>query len=354
MFVSEYDIDPVKIPVEKQMLNFANYSGIFPEISRIIWQYFGYSGQITPWHDNIPVVYFPSFVNYLQKSIASLVENDISIYSFGYLTLPFHEVSDWERPTLLFGAKVHISWAKRLRKFIGSREGMDYLADFMISYYQTCVQYFGNATLEKGQIIKKRESSYVYEGYERLWGRILEITSEGADPIMWMQQKVDKFSKCYPKDRINFNCLVNKNGLDPNLEDLQKRVGDPWVEIKDFLGLSIDCEIVDGYIPKGWQTSGEDFEDRRRIVRITGDGFYYYENNSQRRGKRHYAGNTNYGIKCDPSNFAVFKDSWLDESLLMVAPTWEEYSKWAIYPDIWGEDGVSKNGRGRSIKWRRK
>ena len=348
-----FEIDPVKIPTEKQLLNFANYENIFPEISRVVWQYFNYSGMFTPWHDAIPVLYFPGFVKHLTKGIKFLVENDISLYSFGYLTLPLHKAEDWDRPTLLFSDTKHLSWLRKLKRILETRENLDYLAYFMVCYFQTQVHYFGKARLEVGQVVKKQDGSYTYDGYERLWVRILECTRVGADPLLWMQQKIEKFAKAYPKETMNFNCLINRNGLDPELETLVKRTSDPWREIKDFLGLSIDCEIVDGYVPKGWQPSGDDFEDRSKIARVTGDGFYYYGNNSQRRGKRHYASNTYYAIKCDPSNFQLFRGDWLDESLLMKNPTWEEYEKWAIYPERWDISGNATNGRGKSVKWRK-
>jgi hypothetical protein len=298
--------------------------------------------------------YYPGQVKSLKKTIKILVENDISLYSFGYLTLPLHKSEDWDRPALLFSDSKNLSWTKKLRIFVETRENLDYLAYFMVIYYQFLTHYFGKACLGYGQVIKKDiNNRYRYEGYEKLWGRILEITQSGADPIIWMQRKMENFVKAYPKETINFTCLVNKNGLDPDLEETQKRSNDPWRIIKDFLGLSIDCEIVDGYIPKGWQPSGDDFENRDKIVKITGDGFYYYEKGTQRRGKRHYASNTYYGIKVDPSNFEIFRDSWLDDSLLMKVPTWEEYEKWAIHPKIWDENGIATNGRGKPIKWRK-
>ena len=353
IFEEEYEINPVKIPVEKQLLSFSNYENLFPEISRVVWQYFGYSGLFTPWHDSVPLFYFPGHRKYLSKTINYLVESDISLNSFGYLTLPLHKPEDWDSPSVLFSANWAVSWTKKLARFVGDRENLDYLAYFMLNYFQNQVVHFGKAQVEFGQVVKKEGKNYRLEGYERLWSRILELSQLGADPIMWMQAKMEKFVNFYPGEVMNFNCMVNRNGLEPDIETLQKRSVDPWREIKDFLGLSIDCQIIDGYLPKGWQPSGEDFEERTKIVRISGDGHYYNEKGTQRKGKWHYCHNSYLGIRCDIDNFGIFKDSWADISLLMKMPTWEEYKNWAIHPNLWGEDGLATNGRGKSVKWRK-
>jgi hypothetical protein len=58
-------------------------------------------------------------------------------------------------------------------------------------------------------------------------------------------------------DKIHFSTIINKNGLEPRLSDLKNYTHDSWREIRTFLGLSLDCEFVDGFIPKGWGAAGD-------------------------------------------------------------------------------------------------
>jgi len=117
--------------------------------------------------------------------------------------------------------------------------------------------------------------------------------------------------------------------------------------------LSNDCVFSDKCIPKGWLPASEDGEDLKKVVKLTGDGFYFYANGNQRRGKSHYMKNKYFMINCDPSNFATFKESWKDANLVSGMPTWEEYSKYGRMPGLWDSEGNSTNGRGKNVKWRK-
>lgn len=149
--------------------------------------------------------------------------------------------------------------------------------------------------------------------------------------------------------------IVNRNSFDPSLGDLKAELNDSWRDMRQFLGLSSECEFPDKFIPKGWRPSSGDEDDTRSIARVTGDGYYYYKDGTQRRGKRHYAANKYLCIMCDPSNFEKFRKKWDDVRLLTGSPTWREYSFWGMYPDLWDEKGVNVSAFRaiKNVKWRK-
>jgi hypothetical protein len=181
--------------------------------------------------------------------------------------------------------------------------------------------------------------------------RILD--AKGIDSEYWLRQKILKFIKFKPEEQqIPFRAIVNANNLDPDLKVIKEQASDPWNAIRQYLELPDNCQFPDGYIPKGWMPAGDDTNDKGNIVSITGDGFYRYNDGSQWRGRRHYAANKYYTIKCDFSNFSQFQPDWMDSRFISRKPTWEEYSKWALYPNIWNEQGESLCNC-KPVKWRK-
>jgi len=116
--------------------------------------------------------------------------------------------------------------------------------------------------------------------------------------------------------------------------------------------LNRTCQIVDGSIPKGWLPST--YGNLKDIVKIYATGVYFMKDGSQYRGKRHYAQNSYYVIKCVPENFKDFWKTWQDPKLLSATPTWDEYSKWALEANLWDEQGNPLTRLcGKAVKWRK-
>ena len=218
------------------------------------------------------------------------------------------------------------------------------------------VEKSGRAHISRSSILKEDigSSGKCLQLYHKALQRINALESLGVVPEVWLEEKVNRCIEFFPDSPIHFATIVNVNGVDPNIEDIKKLTNDPWREIRQFLGLSPDCEFVDGFIPKGWGAASEDKEDLKKIAYINGDGYYYYRDGTQRKGKRHYSTNLFFVIKCTPENFEEFKQTWWDPRRLSGSPTWVEYSKWGKTPEVWNEFGESMNGRVRAIKWRSK
>jgi hypothetical protein len=327
------------------------YKNSLVSYSREIWGFCGYSGLMKPWHVNpeeslkfsYSTVY--SFIEYLE-------ENDISLEAYAFLIFPITDYKRFETIGKLVGGgnKGERSWMKKLRKYCGSVDLLDEVAGAFLDFIKYQVEINGCAKINRYSIVKKDEKGKSLDGFHRLADRIRQLKENNIDPEIWIQEKIRKFKEYYPKEHIHFNTLLNMNNLDPNLEELKKKSLDEWREIREFLGLTADCEFIDGCIPKGWQPLS--VADRDRIVKINKDGFYSFDNGVQYKGKRHYSTNTYFAIKCYPSNFNLFKNTWNDISLLSATPTWEEFSKWAVYPQMFNEQGES-NGN-LKVKWRKK
>jgi len=328
-----------------------NYTPNLINISRKMWTYFGYSGLINPWHDSTESINFgaDSIYNFIEY----LTVENMSLESYAIFALSVASYERFEAPTKLFANKAERSWLKKLRRHSDTSELMDHSAYLLLKFFEKQIEQKGKAFINKTSVVKKDEKGLHLEGYHRLVDRVRQLQSNSVNAEMWLNTKFDKVAQAFPKDVVNFRTIVNVNGFDPDLEELKKVYSDPWREIKQFLGLSLDCEIADGYIPKGWAVSSDDRADITKVVRITGDGYYYYPEGTQRRGKRHYAGNSYFVIKCDPSNFAMFKENWLDPRMLSISPTFEEYFRFGAYPEMWDSEGNSTNGRGKSIRWRK-
>ncbi len=326
------------------------------EVSLMMWTYFGYTGLITPWHDDLDS---EKIFNFQQRSIIQLIkvlkDNDISLETYCILVCIISSYDFYERPALLFGQRHHWSWIKKLRKYAGSSELVDIVAKFVKRFIELQVEHKGKAFVKAGSIVDmdtdgKRKA---FVTYNKIVDRIRQLAAVGVDNIDWLESKFEKCVDFKPDQDVYIKTIVNHNGLDPDVQSVKAKVNDPWREIRKFFGLSNSCEFPDGCIPKGWVPSRDDFEDIQKIVRIKGDGFYYYADGTQRRGKRHYAQNTYLGIQCNPNNFKDYKDDWYKRTMLTTKPTWEEYRDFAIHPGMWDENGDSTNGKIKSVKWRK-
>lgn len=335
-----------------------SYLPAMQEMSTRLWTYFGYSGLSRPWFYQDAVAEFEASQDHLVEFIKSLESNDVSFYSYCMLILPLCRYESYRSLNRLFFSesrkKDWWSWLKKARAYAGSSADLDKVSHFMETYFEQQVQYSGKAYIRRDSVIRENLDGIThFEGYHRAFDRIFEIEGYGISYADWVKMKFENGKKAF-SDEINFRALININKLDPDMREIVSRIRDPWYHIKEFLGLSQKCQISDGYIPKGWLPSDDDFENSDKIVEVKGDGFYFYKDGTQRKGKCHYAINTYYGIRCDPSNFDLFKEHWKDAVFLTKRPTWAEYRDWAIHPGIWGEDGSSLSGIVKSVKWRKK
>jgi len=325
-------------------------------MSRLVWGYFGYSGLIDPWHDNqyeaFRFQYKPilSFMDYLE-------EKDISLEAYSAFVLPIIPYERYDRIGRLLFNKGERSWMSKLRDYTKGPDELDYAADILLQFIQLQVEHSGKAVMKKSNVIRHDDNtkkSFCFEGYYRLIDRIRQLKSQDVDPEIWLEEKFLKAKTMFPDSPVLYRTIVNVNAVDPDIKDLRQKSNDPWREIRNFLGLSLDCEITDGYIPKGWHPSSDDRDELKKVVKLDGDGHYYYEDGTQRRGSRHYSGNSYFVIKCTPENFQLFKAEWLDARRLTQSPTWDEYTKWAASPNLWDAEGSTITGRGRPIKWRKR
>ena len=324
-------------------------------LSRFIWGYFGYAGLITPWHDDVSsAINFSGTV--LDRFVKYLDDEDISLESYSSFVLPIIDYTRFESIGSSISNRGERSWMKKLRKYCTSLDELDYAADLLLKFFQLQVEHFGKAELSKSSIVKhdpNTKKAYYFEGYHRLVDRIRQLNSVDVDPEIWLEEKFLACKKAFPDSVILFRTIVNVNCFDPNLRELQGKTLDPWRVIRNYLGLSSDCLIEDGYIPKGWLPASDDCDELKKVIKIDGDGYYYYADGTQRRGKRHYAGNKYFVIKCTPDNFDIFRSEWFDVRRLSDKPTWDEYIRWGAYPGIWDASGNTIIGRGRPVKWRR-
>lgn len=348
-------VQPYYLKPEDQLF-VESYLPAMREMSSRLWTYFGYSGLGTPWFYDAERKFVESKVQVIDF-IRFLNDADVSFYAYCILTFPFRTYESYQSLGSLFSPKSSYddlwSYLRKLRSYVQTKENLDKVAHFMELFFEQQIQYNGKAYLRRKSVIQSEEPNPHLEGYHRVFDRICQIEQSGASYEDWVKAKFSEGKKAF-NDELNFRALINVNKLDPDLGSLAKHREDPWTPIKEFLGLDPECKIVDGYIPKGWMPSNADFRKSDKIVEVRGDGFYFYADGSQTKGRCHYLSNTYYGIKCDPTNFHLFKASWKNPAFLIKTPTWDEYRKWAIHPGIWGEDGKSLSGIVKSVKWRKK
>jgi len=325
-------------------------------MSRLIWSYLGYTGLIDPWHDN----QYEAF-RFQHNSILGLMdyldEADVSLEAYSAFVFPVIPYERYAGVGKFLYNKGERSWMTKLRKYVKDQDELDYAADIFLQFIQLQVEHFGKAALKKSSIVRHDDNTkgaMHFEGYHRLIDRIRQLKSQDVDPEIWLEEKFLKAKEMFPKKPVLYRTIINVNALDPDIAELKQKSNDPWRDIRNFLGLSLDCELTDGYIPKGWHPSSDDRDELKRVVKLDGDGHYYYEDGTQRRGKRHYAVNSYFVIKCTPDNFEFFKEEWLDARRLTQSPTWDEYMKWGASPNLWDAEGNTTSGRGRAIKWRKR
>jgi len=349
---------PVKLGYENTV-HVEQYMTELEYICRQLWTYLGYAGLGIFWADD------PSNEAILKKNQDKL-ENffyymdkiDVDWRSYLALVLPLRDYPSWQRLLLLVNSRNHWYWTADLRARAGSSEALDELADFVYRFIEKQINLYGSARVKTSSRIqvkdgKKKSSSFrtkYYAVYTLLVDRFKQLHEQGVDPMIWLDVKFDAASKL---DFVYLSTIANYNGFDPDLANLTAVVNDDWREIRSFLGLSRSCKFPDGSIPVGWLPHKDDPNDIWDIARVTKDGFYYYSNGEQRRGKYHYMKNRYHLIACTPSNFHMFKDSWRDVRRLTDRPTWAEYSQFAVYPDMWNEKGEAVNGRMPNVRWRK-
>lgn len=331
--------------------------------SRIVYTNFGYTGLLDePWHD------YPDLSGFIKKAkkikkgfkrpfddfYKKFSELDISVKAYSILLLPLVEYNRFEYPLLCFYHPDKITWFRDLRTYCKNRENLDRIADFMYKFYQLQVEHYGRSYINSFSAIKEDSSGRRLGIYYDVFHRIKQLDHININPEDWLEFKFNKINKAFPKDIINISTVINMNGFELNEEEIKLITNDSWRKIRMFLGLSSECEFLHGYIPKGWRPLDIDLDRTKDIVRIEGNGFYYDKRGAQKRGVCHYLSNNYLIIKCDPTNFEEFVRDWDNISLRTKKPTWEEYKKWAIYPDIYGEDGSPSNPRIKGVSWRKR
>jgi len=337
------------------------------DLSRQIWTYRGYTGLMRPWHDQDPY----RLLRFRKESFRSffhLMEEE-GINWKSYLTLLFLTTAYelWERPTLLVFQNSRLSWFRKLRAAAGSREAFDTVATFMMEFVNLQVQGKRDLGLPLNGFVATDQVPRGAKGsptkylvlYHRVLDKVSALKGLGVEPAEWLQVKYTRCAEFLnrkdPGATVLISMILNTNGFDPDLESIKAMQRDPWRDLRRFLGLSTGCQFKDNCLPKGWRPSSEDADDASKIVCITADGYYYREDGTQRRGRRHYAQNKYLNICCVPSNFQFFQKQWDDPRLLSAEPTWEEYSKWGLYLGLWNEGGtnISKYTGLKDIHWRK-
>jgi hypothetical protein len=353
-------------------------------ISRQCWTYLGFTGLMTPWHDqDDPFKFLKIQREKFRKFFFEVKNLDIDWKTYCFLLYISSTYDKWERPTLLTMQQPAKSWFKKLRKHAGSSDMVDHVCEFMQEFISLQIETSGKATfspsiwldtdpnsvLEVQRANKKRaqrvasgqkvraqkrvkKPTKYYSIFHRIVDRINFLNSRDLHYKDWLRMK---FRRCVEQgslDHVSLAVIVNVNAFDPDVKEAQTRFKDPWREVKEFLGLSLDCKFPDNCIPKGWRPASEDTDDIKKIAVVKGDGYYYYTDGSQRRGKRHYATNKYLVISCIPDNFDQFKSTWDDPRRISGRPTWEEYLNWGLYPDLWTAEGVSQYHGIQDVTWR--
>ena len=327
-------------------------------ICRQLWTYLGHAGLGLFWADDSrSKIILAKNPDKLKKFFWRMDSMDVDWRSYCYLALPLMPYTSWERLLLLVNNMHHWYWTQKLRQHVESSEALDELADFVLEFMRLQIALHGRARVstsssiqpEPGATRGKSWRTQHYAVYTQLADRIKQFRAEGVDPMLWLDVK---FERAKVMDFVYLSTIVNFNGFDPDVSELRAVEQDEWRAIRNHLGLSRDCKFPDNQIPVGWQPPVEDPNNLWDIRAVTKDGFYYYANGEQRRGRFHYMKNRYHVIGCTPSNFAQFVASWYDARRLTARPTWAEYSQYAVYPDMWNDKGESINGRISNVKWR--
>jgi hypothetical protein len=338
---------------------FYNLKQHFINFSRIFWSYSGYTNTTIswkPWHDCASCIKsFDYSYKKLEKLLDFLENSDgMTLRNYSIICLPIKPIDSYKNPLKLYNDRNHFSWARKLYE---SCEDKTLFLDFVNILYNFLllqVETYGKFSITAKEVVRKQDTGYYFDAYCGLLDRILDIKSKGLDPEDWLSLK---FNNCvnFLKDKdsiVRIRTLINNNGLEPSYELLRARTTDLWRDVRQFLGLSYSCTFPDGYIPKGWCVDSMDKSNLDKVVKITGDGYYYKLDGSQRRGRRHYSGNSYFVIKCTPENFGAFRATWHDPNLYNSSPTWDEYSKYGAHPNYWDAEGIGINGMLKPVRWR--
>lgn len=339
-----------------EIINSDDFHDVMIDVSSFIWVSYGYSGLMNPWHDNDPKRMLSFQDSNVKKFIATLNDMDINLWSYCMLSACISDYNLFERPMLLYGQRSHWSWIRKLRKYVGGSVDLDNVAKFVNRFIELQVEHKGKAIIKSSNVVgvELDGKGKLFSLYHKISDRIKQLSTMNIDFLFWLERKFKACVKMNSNDQVYINTVVNHNGLDPDVKELLNIVKDPWNEIREFLGLSNECEFPDGFIPKGWMSTGNMLEKTVDIIKITADGFYYLKDGTQRKGKRHYANNKFLVIKCNPSNFKLFVDDWHKDSMVTARPTWEEYKNWALYDGFWDEGGIGINDMAKNIRWRKK
>jgi hypothetical protein len=345
-------------------------------VSQQLWMYHGYAGEDRPWHDH-PSKDFWWWQQGQRKSLRvlylRLAKDDIPPWSYFVLLFAFSRYEMFTRPALLACRRDMVGAFRKLRTYVGSAAGMTRLAEILLVFLQLQVEQSGATNLTEIKVLEfdrggvpLGKAPRVLLAYHRLWDRIRAVEDTGLDFEVWLREKYRLVAKRMEEKKadprwqtwgvVSLKNIIKASDLDPKMTDLMIRADDPWVEIRDFLGLQYSCQFPDGYIPKGWFTAEFDTGEISEITSITGEGFYYRKDGTQRKGIRHYAHNKYLLIKCTPDNFKFFVDEWKRATLVGAMPTWQEYSAWAAHPGLWDATGTGLPTEAgqfiRKIHWR--
>lgn len=336
----------------KEIINIDKEMEVLNWCSSTIWGYLNFAGLMIPWHESDEK---DMIVRFQRKNLVDLIravdEIDISLRAYGILICIASDFIKFERPALLFKQLMLIPRIKDLRSYARSREMVDRVANFMLEFLQMQVEYSGNARINEKEITGTANNRKIFISYRDAADRINYYDKLGVDYREWMRQNFEAFKEWKPNERLSLRGLLNKNNLDPTDNELVNFTSDPWMPIRRFLELSDECQFPDGFIPKGWQPAVDDFDNIKKVAFIKGDGFYYYNDGTQRRGKRHHARNKYLIIKVDPNNFLEFKEIWNDKKYIMKNPKWEEYRDYGMFPDMWNSKGENIHTAVSPLKW---
>lgn len=323
------------------------------EISSWAWQSLGYVGYFTPWHDREDrIKLLEAKRDRILQWLDFLQRIDVEPESYLRLMSVLSTYTRFEFPLSLVGQRNHWTWFEKFRVFCGSKERVKEVSVFIRRLAELQIEHSQKAYIKTHRAINDDETGAPHLAiYHTVRNKMDEVVAGGGDPLTWMEEKFnrmrDSMEVIYP---IN---ILSTSRFDPDPKEVVEIENDPWKEIKRFLGLSPRCEFPDNCLPKGWTVSSDDFDDTKKIVSITKDGYYYYEDGTQRGGKRHYGGNRYLLIYATPDNFLEFKNTWKDPKLLAARPTWEEYRRYGLYPGLWDESGAALSSYVRDIKWRK-
>ncbi len=345
---------------ETTLLDIEKYLPGLMKLSMDFWTYLGYTGISTPWHDaSDPFMIVRHNAAKLRGWFSTLAVAGIDWYSYSILSLALGSPARWDRTLLLYNDSRHMSWMRRLRSHAGSSALVDATAAMVMEFIQLQVEFDGRAHINEGSLLRAgfeggKPFKYL-EGYHALADRIRQLSTQGVDSSVWLRAKFTRAKEAFPNQPVLLRTISNFNAFDPDLNVLKAQAADEWRYLREFLHLDPECSFPYGSIPKGWRPASGDPGELSKIARIHADGYYYYADGTQRKGKRHYATNKYLVIQCTPSNFLEFQSEWDDSRLMVGRPRRSEYQKYALYPNIWDESGKNVSGYPAisDIKWRK-